>query len=351
MKDENKICFNKTLTYLVLLVAAVVGAFYVMNYANEKKITTNTEATSSFYTASAQCKSEEQNTNEKAWCIPGGSFNTIKAALDYVELKTGIKYSNKVRITSKKCTIVKYVLEGKCIVFTKKTTEVDTTTNPVPPVINQSDNNPTFTPTKCSTYGLTDLPAGTKTKLKNYCLNKYGVKYGTGTGDRSSGLRGSRTGTGCYSLMTKTCATAPNCETEDCLRCINDRVYNSNCPVVAPKCDPQATGIKAVVTQLKTAIASDDDGYKKNRIDAARRKLLNYYALRTTTGYDPAAPKNQNPGGCVLSLSKFSKLCNDKTVSQDYCSCATWSRTQDVVDEDCKNVINWVDAGTYDKAP
>jgi hypothetical protein len=44
MKDENKVCFNKTLTYLVLLVAAVVGAFYVMNYANTQKVSKNTEA-------------------------------------------------------------------------------------------------------------------------------------------------------------------------------------------------------------------------------------------------------------------------------------------------------------------
>lgn len=43
MKD-NKICFNKTLTYLILLVGAVVGAFYVMNYANNQKVTQNTEA-------------------------------------------------------------------------------------------------------------------------------------------------------------------------------------------------------------------------------------------------------------------------------------------------------------------
>ncbi len=35
---SDKICFNKTLTYLVLLVAAVVGAFYVMNYANSQKL-------------------------------------------------------------------------------------------------------------------------------------------------------------------------------------------------------------------------------------------------------------------------------------------------------------------------
>ncbi len=37
MKD-NKICFNKTLTYLVLLVVAVVGAFWVMNYANTQNL-------------------------------------------------------------------------------------------------------------------------------------------------------------------------------------------------------------------------------------------------------------------------------------------------------------------------
>jgi len=38
MKDENKLCFNKTLTYLVLLIVVVVGAFYVINYANSQKL-------------------------------------------------------------------------------------------------------------------------------------------------------------------------------------------------------------------------------------------------------------------------------------------------------------------------
>ncbi|MCL4364692.1 hypothetical protein M1328_05665, partial [Patescibacteria group bacterium] len=37
MKD-NKFCFNKTLTYLVLLIVAVVGAFWVMNYANKQNL-------------------------------------------------------------------------------------------------------------------------------------------------------------------------------------------------------------------------------------------------------------------------------------------------------------------------
>lgn len=37
MKDD-KICFSKTLTYLVLLVAVVFGAFWMMNYTNSTKI-------------------------------------------------------------------------------------------------------------------------------------------------------------------------------------------------------------------------------------------------------------------------------------------------------------------------
>jgi len=43
MKD-NKICFSRTLTYLVLLVVVVVGAFYLLNSLNSKKLTSNTEA-------------------------------------------------------------------------------------------------------------------------------------------------------------------------------------------------------------------------------------------------------------------------------------------------------------------
>lgn len=37
MKDD-KICFSRTLTYLVLLVAVVFGAFWVINYANTQKL-------------------------------------------------------------------------------------------------------------------------------------------------------------------------------------------------------------------------------------------------------------------------------------------------------------------------
>lgn len=43
MKDD-KICFPKTLTYLVLLVVALIGGFWVMNYVNKQKLGTNPEA-------------------------------------------------------------------------------------------------------------------------------------------------------------------------------------------------------------------------------------------------------------------------------------------------------------------
>lgn len=42
MKD--KFCVSKSLTYLVALVVAVVGAYYVMNYVNKTNVSTNTEA-------------------------------------------------------------------------------------------------------------------------------------------------------------------------------------------------------------------------------------------------------------------------------------------------------------------
>lgn len=43
MKND-KFCVSKTLSYLVALVVAVVGAFYVMNYVNTQKVTTDSEA-------------------------------------------------------------------------------------------------------------------------------------------------------------------------------------------------------------------------------------------------------------------------------------------------------------------
>jgi hypothetical protein len=43
MKDD-KFCFSKTLTYLVFMVAVIVGAFWFMNYANKQNINTAPEA-------------------------------------------------------------------------------------------------------------------------------------------------------------------------------------------------------------------------------------------------------------------------------------------------------------------
>lgn len=43
MKDD-KICFPKTLTYLVLLVVALIGGFYIMNYVNDNRLTSDSEA-------------------------------------------------------------------------------------------------------------------------------------------------------------------------------------------------------------------------------------------------------------------------------------------------------------------
>lgn len=65
MKDENKLCFNKTLTYLVLLVAAVVGAFYVMNYANSQKLGSKPRA------SEAACKVYNKSGNGQL--VTGGS--------------------------------------------------------------------------------------------------------------------------------------------------------------------------------------------------------------------------------------------------------------------------------------
>jgi hypothetical protein len=43
---NNKFCVSRTLVYLVLLVIAVVGAFYVMSYSNRQKLNLNSKASS-----------------------------------------------------------------------------------------------------------------------------------------------------------------------------------------------------------------------------------------------------------------------------------------------------------------
>ena len=82
-------------------------------------------------------------------------------------------------------------------------------------------------PTNCSTYNLFDLAPTSPKVMKSYCSNLYKDKYqyGGGWGNNAT----------CYS-RTKICATSPTCKAEDCLRCLNERVYVSYCVVakVAP---------------------------------------------------------------------------------------------------------------------
>jgi hypothetical protein len=56
---NNKFCVSRTLVYLVLLVVAVVGAFYVMNYANSQKVGSEPKA------AGVKCLSDGYSFNCK----------------------------------------------------------------------------------------------------------------------------------------------------------------------------------------------------------------------------------------------------------------------------------------------
>lgn len=80
MKD--KFCFSKTLTYLVLLVAVVVGTFYTINYVNQKKVTTDSEAASnvgsnSFITVRSPIRS---NTLPETKCDKYGFYEVLNTA-------------------------------------------------------------------------------------------------------------------------------------------------------------------------------------------------------------------------------------------------------------------------------
>lgn len=57
MKND-KFCVSKTLSYLVALVVAVVGAFYVMNYVNTQKLSSNTQAAPRASYMGTSCPSE-----------------------------------------------------------------------------------------------------------------------------------------------------------------------------------------------------------------------------------------------------------------------------------------------------
>lgn len=79
MKDD-KICFSKTLTYLVLLVAVVFGAFWVMNYTNSQNLGSTPQA-------AGECSYRYKGTT---FSIPNGT-----CATDVVtEWKTSYKCIN-----------------------------------------------------------------------------------------------------------------------------------------------------------------------------------------------------------------------------------------------------------------
>ncbi|EKE15472.1 MAG: hypothetical protein ACD_12C00006G0001 [uncultured bacterium] len=79
MKDD-KICFSKTFTYLVLLIAAVAGAFWVMNYVNSQNLGSTPRA-------AGDCSYRYKGTN---FSIPNGT-----CATDVVtEWKTAYKCIN-----------------------------------------------------------------------------------------------------------------------------------------------------------------------------------------------------------------------------------------------------------------
>ena len=81
MKDD-KICFPKTLTYLVLLVAAVVGGFYIMNYVNNNRLTSDSEAAGACRNAQG-VKGIIIKKTRGTCCILNAGKDTYKEFTDY----------------------------------------------------------------------------------------------------------------------------------------------------------------------------------------------------------------------------------------------------------------------------
>lgn len=79
MKND-KFCVSKSLAYLVALVVAVVAGFYVMNYANTSKVTTNTEA------AGAKCYGTSNQTGKRVSGMWRKNSNTPICPTGYMQI-------------------------------------------------------------------------------------------------------------------------------------------------------------------------------------------------------------------------------------------------------------------------
>lgn len=74
MKND-KFCFSKTLTYLVLLVAVVAGTFLFINYTNTQKLTTNSEATGNKRNATDDADCRSKTGDNKSYCTVARCLN------------------------------------------------------------------------------------------------------------------------------------------------------------------------------------------------------------------------------------------------------------------------------------
>jgi len=235
MKD-NKICFSRTLAYLVLLVAVVVGAFYVMNYANSQKIGSEPKAGGIINpTIAADCTSKINKVAKKfsdGTCTyySGGTRSTALPDYGYCNVKyayqgecngknVGDLIGSVPTLTTVTCTANKIV---------SKWTNVQGVTEC------QYEKGPgILTGGRCSlgyTSGVACSPAvltplagttptctvneitekGTNTDGSEWCRYKTGLKSGTRC------LVNSATGAVCAPAVGSTLATAPTLATVTC---------------------------------------------------------------------------------------------------------------------------------------
>lgn len=375
MKD--KICFSKTWVYLVLLVAAVAGFFYVTNYSNQQKLALNSQAATSSSIDSQDCKRKTGDLT--ATCqirtTKNGnpSFNCNYLFRTKIASGVAIDGSGK-NLYTYDCTSNQYIT-GKCCIAENYTIPLITlsisraftpTQTPIP--TKTPTKTPTSTPMPTPTLTLSQiLQSSANAFCENLRVKMWGANYKYASDyiyDQNGVLQRDSNGNklvSCYKLLTSASYLLKNgstCISESCFRCASTVASGSEankCNSATPSCftNTNMTDIQNIVNKFKTAQSTPklSDYPNKNLLSTYYK-----YGNIVQTTYDKL-----DGNGCYLVKGEVRKqvtfssqttissapavgICANKKVSAAYCLCATANSGFSVA---CDEVKRWVGENNF----
>jgi len=335
MKND-KFCFSKSLFYLVVLVVAVVGAFYLMGYANSQKLGSNPKAAqqtaSQFVVKSTNCKNVSYDSSkEEVWCVLSSITGSSSTMLKYANMVSKKDFAS-VKVTTTTCGSLGASF-GKCVVFT--------TSNGKGSAYSLKKVSPTVSPATAEDKYATRFQKICDDKNTEY-YKQTGKRYTIATVNTDPNDRTSRTKQVCVKVYGKP-VYPPGSKVESSLTCVNQEVDAKYCQLTDSYLPETSCPSKASILNIKSIVS------KISETSNSRFSLSpNYYGFTGTTG------------NCVLKSGELVKQqtvtggnsiqyggqCRDKVVSDDYCLCATWKSIYP--EDECKNVIKWINGGDYD---